>query len=49
MLRVMKSKANLADTQVHLALSKKHFNPVGPVVHRDPQVATKQVLLLLLQ
>jgi hypothetical protein len=49
MLRVMKSKPILADTQDHLALAKIHFNPIGPVVHRDPQVATKQALLLLLK
>lgn len=28
---------------------KKHFNPIGPLVHWDPQVATKQALLLLLK
>lgn len=28
---------------------KNHFNPIGPLAHWDPQVATKQALLLLLK
>ena len=38
----------LADTR-SFSTYKNHFNPIGPLVHWDPQVATKQALLLLLK
>lgn len=47
--RSSETQGNFGRHPSSFSTCKNHFNSIGPVVHRDPQVTSKQALLLLLQ